>query len=166
MELQRKSVTRMPEAEPRSEAQPKLTELNFREAPHDFSLVLGGPLFQLFRRSHLAREGLELLYRRVMILTLIAWLPLLLLATFTPTTGSIGRLSFFQDVEVHVRFLIALPVLIGAELLVHSRIRPAVRRFVERPIVLPEDLPRYHAAIQSAVRLRNSIPFEVSLLLS
>jgi hypothetical protein len=40
-----------------------------------------------------------------------------------------------------------------------------VHRFVERRIVLPEDIPRYHAAIQSAVRLRNSIPFEVSLLL-
>jgi hypothetical protein len=43
--------------------------------------------------------------------------------------------------------------------------RPVVRRFAERRIVLPEDLPRYRAAIQSAVRLRNSIPLELSLLL-
>jgi hypothetical protein len=40
-----------------------------------------------------------------------------------------------------------------------------VRRFVERRIVLPEDLPRYYAAIQSAVRLRNSIVLEISLLI-
>jgi hypothetical protein len=165
MEPQRRSVLRTSEAKPRTDVQPKLTELNFREAPQDFSLVLGGPLFQLFRRSHLAREGLELLYRRVVTLTLIAWLPLLLLATFAPTTGSMGRLSFFQDVEVHVRFLIALPVLIGAELLVHSRIRPVVRRFVERRIVLPEDLPQFDNAVASAIRLRNSIPAEVGLLL-
>jgi len=49
-------------------------------------------------------------------------------------------LSFLQDIEVHVRFLVALPILIAAELIVHLRIRPVVRRFVERRIVLPQDL--------------------------
>ena len=29
--------------------------------PHDFSLVLGGPLFQLWRRTHLAGDALQLL---------------------------------------------------------------------------------------------------------
>jgi hypothetical protein len=131
----------------------------------DFSLVLGGPIFQLFRRSHLTGDGLELLHRRIIFSTLVAWLPLLILATAGSSPGSVSRVSFFHDVEVHVRFLIALPILIGAELLVHSRIRPVVRRFVERRIVLPEDLPRYYAAIQSAVRLRNSIVLEISLLI-
>jgi hypothetical protein len=40
-----------------------------------------------------------------------------------------------------------------------------VRLFVERRIVLPQDLPRFHSAIESAIRLRNSIPVEVGLLL-
>jgi len=141
-----------------------MTEPNLFEEPHDFSLVLGGPIFQLFRRSHLAGDDLELLHRRLLIITLVAWLPLLLLATLGSSAGGAGRLSFFHDVEVHVRFLIALPVLIAAELIVHSRIRPVVRRFVERRIVLPEDLPRFHNAIESAIRLRNSIPVEVGLL--
>ena len=142
-----------------------MPEPNFLQESHDFSLVLGGPLFQLFRRSHLAGDHLELLHRRIVIITVIAWLPLLILATFGLPPASIKGVSFFHDVEVHVRFLVALPILIGAEILVHLRIRPVVHRFVERRIVLPEDLPRYHAAIQSAVRLRNSIPSEVSLLL-
>jgi len=141
-----------------------MTEPNLFEEPHDFSLVMGGPIFQLFRRSHLAGQGLELLHRRLLIITLVAWLPLLLLATAGAEPGSVGRLSFFHDVEVHVRFLIALPVLVGAELIVHSRIRPVVRRFVERRIVLPQDLPRFHSAIESAIRLRNSVRVEVGLL--
>ncbi|HXY06727.1 MAG TPA: hypothetical protein VEI52_02645 [Terriglobales bacterium] len=103
--------------------------------------------------------------RRLLIITLIVWLPLLLLTAFTSSAGSVSRISFFRDVEVHVRFLVALPVLISAELLVHSRIQPIVRRFAERRIVLPQDLPRFHRAIESAVKLRNSIPAEVSLLL-
>jgi hypothetical protein len=104
---------------------------------------------------------LELLHRRLITITLIAWLPLLLLTTF----GSAGRLSFLHDVEVHVRFLVALPVLIAAELLVHSRIRPVVRRFVERRVVGRDDLPHFKAAIASAIRLRNSIPLELGLVL-
>ena len=142
-----------------------MAQHNFVEEQHDFSLVLGGPIFQLFRRAHLEGNHLELLRRRIVIITVFVWLPLLLLSAFASPAGGAGRLSFLRDVEVHARFLIALPVLIGAELLVHLRMRPVVRRFVERRIVLPQDLPRFESAIQSAVRLRNSIPIELGLLL-
>jgi len=141
------------------------TEPTFLQEPVDFSPVLGGPIFQLFRRSRLVGDGLELLHRRLIIITLVAWLPLLLLATFRSIGPNSNGLSFFHDVEVHARFLVALPVLIAAELIVHSRIRPVVRRFVERRIVFPEELGRFHSAIESAVRLRNSIPIECGLLL-
>jgi hypothetical protein len=139
-------------------------ELTFlREAP-DFSLVLGGPLYQLFRKAHLEGDHLQLLGRRVFILAAITWLPLLLLAFVSPAVGSASRISFFQDLEVHVRFLVALPVLIAAELVVHSRLHPIVRRFVERRIILPEDYPRFERADASAMRLRNSVVAEVILL--
>jgi hypothetical protein len=134
------------------------------EQQHDFSLVLGGPIFQLFRRTHLAGDHLELLRRRVIIITLLVWLPLLLLSVFTSPHGG-ARLSFLHDIEVHARFLVALPVLIGGELLVHLRIRTVVRRFVERQIVRPQELPRFDNAIESAVRVRNSILVELGLLL-
>jgi len=143
-----------------------MAQHNFVEEQHDFSLVLGGPIFQLFRRAHLEGNHLELLRRRIVIITVFVWLPLLLLSAFASPAGHAGRLSFLRDVEVHARFLIALPVLIGAELLVHLRMRPVVRRFVERRIVLPQDLPRFESAIQSAIRLRNSIPIEFGLLLA
>jgi hypothetical protein len=142
-----------------------MAQHNFVEEQHDFSLVLGGPIFQFFRRTHMEGDHLELLRRRIVIIAVFLWLPLLLLSAFASPAGGAGRLSFLRDVEVHARFLVALPVLIGAELLVHLRIRPVVRRFVERRIVLPQDLPRFESAIQSAIRLRNSIPSELGLLL-
>jgi hypothetical protein len=142
-----------------------LTEADFSRDPHDFSLVLGGPLFQLFRRSRLSGDALELLHRRVLAIAAVAWLPLLILSSFSSLPGGAGRLSFLHDVEVHVRFLIALPVLIFAELIVHARIRPVVRRFIERRIVPAEDLPGFDRAIESAIRLRNSIPVELGLLI-
>src|SRR5262249_60512594 len=101
---QRKSVMRTAEQVSPTNAQTNLRELNFREAPQDFSLVLGGPLFQLFRKSHLAREGLELLYRRVATLPPTAWLPLLLLAPFSPAPRCIWPVSFFLALLVEVHF--------------------------------------------------------------
>lgn len=141
-----------------------MPERDFIEQQYDFSLVLGGPIFQLFRRTHLEGDHLELLRRRVFIITLFGWLPLLLLSVFSSPAGGPGRLSFLHDIEVHARFLVALPVLIAGELLVHLRIRPVVRRFVERRIVRTQDLPRFESAIESAVRLRNSIAVEFGLL--
>jgi hypothetical protein len=102
-----------------------------------------------------------LLGRRLIAFLLISWLSLALLSTVGPWVGGLGLLSFFRDVEVQVRLLVALPVLIVAELIVHLRVRPVVRTFVERHIVLPRDIPRFHDAIESAVRLRNSIPVEL-----
>jgi hypothetical protein len=135
----------------------------FGGVEHDFSLVTGGPLFQLFRRSHLVIDPLELLYRRIVVITAIVWLPLLFLSFWDFFSGRAVQVSFLRDVEVHARFLVALPVLIFAEVIVHSRLKPVVRRFVDRRIVVPEDLPRFERMIDSAVRLRNSNAMEVGL---
>lgn len=132
----------------------------------DFSLVLGGPLFQLYRRAHLSGDALELVRRRVVMIAVVAWLPLLLLSVIGGhALGGTIRVPFLYDIEAHVRFLIALPILVVAELIVHSRIRSAVERFVERRIIVPEDMPRFHAAIDSAMRVRNSVTVEVALLI-
>src|SRR5262245_44137704 len=133
------------------------------EEYRDFSVVLGGPIYQLFRRSRLAGDALELLYRRILVITGIAWLPLLLIVALRPVGGGVA--SFLWDVEVHARFLVGLPVLVAAELLVHRRIRLVVRRFVERRIVRAPDLSRFQRAVGAAMRLRDSIPAEVCLLL-
>jgi hypothetical protein len=144
---------------------PTMTDVNFHQDTHDFSLVLGGPVFQLMQKSHLSGSHLELLHRRLLVITLVTWLPLLLLAGLGSLFGSVGWLSFLRDFEVHIRFLIALPALIAAELIVHSRIRPLVHCFVKRRIVSPDDLPGFDSAIESAIRLRNSISVEIALVI-
>ena len=107
---------------------PVASEPTFLNEPEDFSLVLGGPLFQLLRRCRLEGDAAELLYRRVVVAVLITWVPLLLAVI---STSERAALAFFRDIEVHARFLVALPVLIVAEVVVHRRVTQVVRRFVE-----------------------------------
>ena len=135
-----------------------------QEAPApDFSLVLGGPLFQLFQRARLSGNALELLRRRILVITLFAWLPLFILSALDRHLLGGVTLPFFHDIENQVRFLIALPVLIAAELIVHLRLRPVVQSFIKRNIVVKDQIPAFHASIESATRMRNSIPLEVGL---
>ena len=148
-----------------TQGSPTMTKAAFQEKVTDFSLVMGGPVFQLLWKPHLTGNDLELVHWRVLTITSIAWLPLLVLDLVASRHGIPGRLAFLRDVEVQARFLVALPVLILAELIVHSRLRPVVRRFMERRIIRGEDVPRFEAAIESAVRLRNSVPVELSLLI-
>jgi len=78
--------------------------------PYDFSLVLGGPLFQLVARARLSGNALELLVRRVVVISLFAWLPLLILSILGGRAWGDGvRVPFLVDLEVHARFLLALP---------------------------------------------------------
>jgi hypothetical protein len=75
--------------------------------PPDFSLVLGGPLFQLFRRTHLSGDALELQRRRVLVITLFAWLPLLFLSVLGGhALGGGIKIPFLRDIEAHARFLV------------------------------------------------------------
>ena len=134
------------------------------QEPPDFSLVLGGPLYQMLRRAHLTGPTLPLLRRQVVLSVLVCWVPLVVLSLAQAHFLGGAKLSFFRDIETHVRFLVSLPVLIMAEVLVHERIWPVVKRFVERRVVTLEELPKFYAAINSAMRMRNSAIVEIALL--
>jgi len=131
----------------------------------DFSLVLGGPLFQLFIRARLSTDTLGLVKRRLIFFSLFTWLPLLVLSVLAgEALGGAIKVPFFYDVDVHVRFLLALPLLLVAELVVHQRIRLTIKQFIEREIVPARSLPAFEAIIGSAMRLRNSVMIEVLLI--
>jgi hypothetical protein len=133
--------------------------------PPDFSLILGGPLYQLLRRAHLSGDALELATRRVMVLTLLTWLPLLLLSLAEGHAwGDSVKVPFLFDADVNARFLLALPLLIAAELVVHQRMRPVVAAFIKRGLIPDAARAQFDAAIASAMRWRNSIAAEVLLI--
>ncbi len=140
--------------------------LDNNQQPDNLSLVLGGPLFQLLIRARLCTDTLGLVRRRVIVFSLFAWMPLLLLSYF-PGEWAEGdiKVPFLYDFEVHTRFLLSLPLLLVAELVIHMRFRPIIQQFVKSGIVSPEILPQFQAIIGSALRLRNSVLIEVMLII-
>lgn len=136
--------------------------------PHEspnFSLVLGGPTYQLLLRFRLADSAFEHVKKRMLVISLFAWLPLLLLSLSDGTVWGGVELPFLYDIEMHARFLVALPLLIYAELLIHQRMRLVVGQFLDRDIITEAVLPKFKDAIAAAFRLRNSVVIELALFI-
>ncbi len=130
----------------------------------DFSVVLGGPLYQLLRRTRLSVDTLALVHRRVIAGVVITWVPLLVLSMLEGRALRGIEVPFLLNAEVQARFLLAMPLLLVAELAVHLRMRKLVAQFFNRNLISVADQPRVHDAIASAMRLRNSVVMEVILV--
>lgn len=133
--------------------------------PEEFSLVLGGPLYQLLLRVGLVRPPLNRLGPRMLVIVGLAWLPVAMLALLEGKFVAGVDVPFLRDLEVQARLLAAVPLLIAAEVVIHSRVAAIMKQFLERRIVTEDTKPRYQAILDSAVRLRDSIPIEVGIAL-
>ena len=93
-----------------------------RDYSQNFSRLLGGPVFQLLRRSHLTDDALEHASQRIIAISLFCWLPLLALSVLEGNAlGQRVVVPFLLDLKVYTRFLLAIPLLIAAELVMHWR---------------------------------------------
>ena len=131
----------------------------------DFSIISGGPLFRFLRRLQPSDDKLTSLARGVIIIPLLAWLPLLVLSAVGGRvfSGSVA-VPFLPDLEVHIRFLLALPLLLIAELAVERRMRPLLQEFLERNLIPENAMTRFDAAIKSTSRLCTSALAEILLI--
>jgi hypothetical protein len=134
--------------------------------PREFSIVLGGPLYQLFRKAHLSGDALELARQRVVAVVALTWVPLLILSAIQGLAlGTRVAVPFLLDIEAQARFLLFVPLLVGAELVVHQRLRLVAAQFMQRGLIPEDALPRFEAARASTVRLRNSVVAEVAMII-
>jgi hypothetical protein len=131
----------------------------------DFSIVAGGPLFRFLRRLQPSDDKLMGLRRGIIIIPMLAWLPLLVLSAVDARlfSGSTA-VPFLLDLEVHIRFLLALPLLLTAELAVDWRMRNLPQEFLERNLIPENATMQFEAAIKSTSRLCNSALAEVLLI--
>jgi hypothetical protein len=131
----------------------------------DFSLVAGGPLYQFWRHTRLSGDAMEGVHRRVIALVLLTWVPLLVLSIAEGNAwGAHIAIPFVEDIDTHLRLLLAGPLLILAEVVLHRSLPRIVRPFVDNGLVPDEARPQFDAAIASALGWRNSVVAELLLI--
>ena len=140
--------------------------MSARETPEtvgEFSLTSGGLLYRLLLSLRLVKPPMEYLRRRVVVVTAVAWLPLLVLSAIAGTAVGGVDVPFLYDISTHARFLVALPLLLFAEVVVHRDMQPIVGQFLVRGIVPPDAEPQFRALIAAVQRWRDSSAVEVLL---
>ncbi|HET9792364.1 MAG TPA: hypothetical protein VFR08_13770 [Candidatus Angelobacter sp.] len=132
----------------------------------DFSIVVGGPVYDFLLRIGLLRLGLPNVLRRIAVLVALTWLPLLLFSLIDGVAlGSRVKIPLLLDYAMYGRFLLALPLLLLAEVGIDPAIRVAVKAFVDERIVQESDLADFEAVLRRTQRLRDAVLPELLLLL-
>ena len=125
----------------------------------------GGPFFKLMVRSGLIKPDFAHPTRRATFLALFIWVPMFILSAIQGLAfaGAV-KLPFLWDFAVHVRFLIAVPLLIVAEVVLDFRTRAVVRHFVVSRLVQEEEYGVFAAAVRQALKLRDSLLAEALIV--
>jgi hypothetical protein len=131
----------------------------------DFSLVSDGLLFRSLARMGLVRPGPKVVYWIAVVVALLTWLPLVALsASLGMALGDAVKVPFLQDFTVSIRLLLALPLLIVAELVFHARSDDVVNHFVDAGLVTEADVPRFGVIARQTEALSSSSSAQVLLL--
>jgi len=98
----------------------------------------------------------------------LTWLPLLLFSLGGDLAfGSRVRMPFLHDFAVNAQFLVGLPLLLLAEIVIDPAIRQALAEFVEARLVRDQELPAFVSILTEIRRWRNSwIPETIILILA
>ncbi len=129
----------------------------------DASLIRGGPFYRLQQSSRLIGANVWNVGRRIVFAIAVGWVPLLLMKLLFDR-GNL--LLFLKDYAINSRMLIAVPVLILAQVLMESLFRKVVGHIYEAHLLGPSDLVRMDDIIAKLLRLRDAALPELIILLA
>jgi len=131
----------------------------------NFSLTRGGPFYRLVSIFGFVKSERYQVVKRALLGIVLCWFPLLVLTvTQGLVVGTKVRVPFLLDYAVHVRFLIALPILVLAESAIDGRWRTIVLEFLRSGLVDQNNTASYESIIEKVTRLRDSAPPELAML--
>ena len=132
---------------------------------NEFSLSTGGPVYKQMHRIGLSKQGVRGIVTRVAITAMIVWLPLLIVSAAEGFAwGNAVKMPFLKDYAAYTRFLIAIPLLILAEIIIDYRLSLVVKNLASSGLVKYEDKTAFEATLRTLGRLRDSTIPEIVII--
>jgi hypothetical protein len=121
------------------------------------SLTGDGPAYRMALRLGFAHPVPTRLAIRMGLIALATWVPLLVLSFASGAALGHGvEVSFLRDPTVYTRYLVALPLLVLAEVVVGTALAVQSGYFIESGLIPEKDLPKYQSFKAEFVRLHDS----------
>jgi hypothetical protein len=137
-----------------------------RAEPAEPGLFELGPPHRLERRLKLIQLGKRHILRRAGLVVLVGWSPLAVFAALHDGSLQGETLSsFFSDITVHARSLIAAPLLILADVVSANQLGSIALHFGASQLLPDYERPRFEAALASTRNLLDSTKAEIGALL-
>jgi hypothetical protein len=133
------------------------TDLRDR-SPSRPSLVRGGPSYRLARSLGLDPPTMARRFLKIVLLVLLTWVPLVLLSFLE---GERAAIPLLHDPVIYSRFLLVVPLLELAQVVVETSLAVQMRHFLDSGLVPERMRPRFESAQAAVIRLRGSVVAEV-----
>ena len=131
----------------------------------ELSLMEGGPGDALMKRLRLIRpEFGAASARTAIILAAITWVPLLVFSFVEGSALGGAQIPFLYDIAAHVRFLVAVPILVLAEIPIGRRLRAVAKHFLNAGLVPEREQKRFVSSVFDTVRFHDSRLAEMTLV--
>jgi hypothetical protein len=95
---------------------------------------------------------------------MLTWLPLLAFSLIEGLALGRARIPFLYDIAAHVRFLVAVPILVLAEIPIGRRLRAVAKHFLNAGLVREEQQKQFANHVVDTVRFHDSRIAEMTLL--
>jgi hypothetical protein len=137
---------------------------NGNEVP-ELSLMEGGPGDSLMKRLRLIRPELGAASARTaIILAALTWIPLLVFSLVEGLAFDGAKIPFIYDIAAHARFLVAVPILVLAEIPIGRGLRGIAKHFLDAGLVREDERKRFASAVVDTVRFHDWRLAELALL--
>ena len=139
-----------------------VADVSHAAAHTKFSLVRGGPFYNLLKAARLVHPQKWNLGRRITALLAITWVPLVII---TAISNRAGLHSLLVDPRVYARLFVAIPALIMGELMMDGYFGAVLRHIREANLLDAADETYMNRVLAQMKRLRDAYLPELIILL-